>query len=92
MNIDLTQLNEEQLTALAMVVDPDIIRQERTRRRSYGTMAEAMHNLEEAFGDFIRRLEKIRNTKASQVVKESNILTVIDSVLITARVHKVIEE
>lgn len=84
MNIDVTQLTEEQLTALALI-DAEAANQERARRLAYASISDFLTELFQAGLDLAGVMVQIKGTQAALAVKESNILNVIDRGMAYAR-------
>jgi hypothetical protein len=86
MNIDLTQLDDVQLSALSLVnVEASkAVADERKRRRLFPSMDTALSALFEAGYDLENRLSALKKTEAVAAVRETGILDVLSRLFLTA--------
>lgn len=86
--IDVTTLSEEQLTALALIC-PDTAAAERERRSAFPTLADGLGALAQAALNLEQALEGHRQTAATKAVKDTEILSIIRRLLARARIDGV---
>ena len=83
MQIDVTVLTDEQLTALA-IISPDAARQERLRRAMYPDLDTGFSALAQAVFELRQAIDNLRNTTAVRAVMSSNVLDVSEKLLAKA--------
>lgn len=82
--IDVTTLNNEQLTALAMIA-PDAVQEEQARRESFPTLDEFFNALLAGAVHLETSLSGLRGTAAVKAVQDSGLLDVVRRGVLTAR-------
>lgn len=81
-NIDFPNLDDSQLTALAMVC-PEEVQAEYRRRNAYPDLGAGFTELEKAVFDLRSVIDSVKQTAATRAVKESGIITVAEKLLAT---------
>lgn len=82
--IDVSTLNDEQLTALAMIA-PEAVMEEKDRRESFSTLDEFFNALLAGSLRLETSLAGMRGTAAVKAVRDSGLLDVVRRGLTTAR-------
>lgn len=82
--IDLTSLSDEQLTAMALI-DPSAVKVERERRFAFDSLEEGLTALAQAYVQLSTLLDNKRNTEGTKAVKMTGIVETCERLLATAR-------
>ncbi|WP_419902146.1 hypothetical protein [Kiloniella sp.] len=88
MNIDVTQLSEDQLEALSQI-DPEVASNERTRRMAYETLGDGFTQLKQASLQLEAETASLRKTKAGKALQDSAILDIVKRLLVTAEINDI---
>jgi hypothetical protein len=89
-SIDISKLDEKQLTALALI-DPEAVKGELLRRKAYPTLTEGVTELRQAHLDLSVLLDNTSNRKTAKAVRDTGIVAIIDRLLVTSGFPKGME-
>ena len=82
LQIDVSILDEKQLTALALI-DPDAVRKELIRRKAFATPEDAITALRQSHLELSALLEGLKDRRWVSALRKTNIISVIDRLLVT---------